>query len=453
MGTRYRLRPTGAQFSLLPDWQRALVRAATTYGLIAMDIGGRVALQFESGNQYLSATGFAQSPWFTFARNQLGWPQAASNDCASWIGVADPAGPDRNCPVVGSLENPAFLAVWATAKVVPECASYAAASDVACPQSKRAPVLAVSDGTPLEGTSVTVTGSGYAPGASIRACQAPTEAAGRCPADAPAIAIVVDWDGGFAATLPVARAVAGHDCTGPSRCKVFVPDLVWDRPTGRGESGSAITVRTPLALTRPALTAASPPRRVMATAGYRYSFRATGNPAPIYSLRSAPRWLRIDARTGAVRGRVPAKLVGKSFRYEVRATNSVGQATAGPFRVRVIRPRRADLRLSLAARKTRPQGSVRYTLRVSNRGPHVARSLRVSIGLPEGAEVVRSRVKPERVEQTLRWTIKALAPSRRRTLVVVVSVPRGRHTATARVESDAIDPRRRNNRATRSITV
>ena len=85
--------------------------------------------------------------------------------------------------------------------------------------------------------------------------------------------------------------------------------------------------------TQPVFISATPPP--IATVGdtYTYEFRATGSPAPKYSLVGSPPWLSIDTVTGSVTGVVPTG--DTPFEYYATATNSAGQVTAGPFAVTV----------------------------------------------------------------------------------------------------------------------
>jgi hypothetical protein len=86
----------------------------------------------------------------------------------------------------------------------------------------------------------------------------------------------------------------------------------------------------------PAFTSDSPPLSVTPGGNYSYTFVASGNPAPTYSLASgAPGWLSINSSTGALSGTVPWGT--SSFTYSVEASNNLGTATAGPFTVNVTR--------------------------------------------------------------------------------------------------------------------
>jgi uncharacterized repeat protein (TIGR02543 family) len=84
----------------------------------------------------------------------------------------------------------------------------------------------------------------------------------------------------------------------------------------------------------PAFTADSPPTVATAGAVYPYTFVASGNPTPTYSLFGQPSWLSIGPTTGAVSGTVPVGTTG--FSYSVKATNGITPpATVGPFAVTV----------------------------------------------------------------------------------------------------------------------
>jgi len=86
----------------------------------------------------------------------------------------------------------------------------------------------------------------------------------------------------------------------------------------------------------PAFTAQSPSLAANNGGGYGYDFSASGNPAPSYALASgAPGWMSINTSNGVVSGTVPNGI--NSFTYSVIASNSLGNATAGPFTVSVSR--------------------------------------------------------------------------------------------------------------------
>ena len=114
---------------------------------------------------------------------------------------------------------------------------------------------------------------------------------------------------------------------------------------------------------------------------YSYAFRAKGFPAPSYALGSgSPSWLHINSSTGTVWGTVPAWAT--SFSYSVTATNSVGSATAGPYRVHIQRHRVfIDTSLNCTSKVfSGRQGTC--TLSVTNVGRVSAPDVTAQINLP-----------------------------------------------------------------------
>jgi hypothetical protein len=91
-----------------------------------------------------------------------------------------------------------------------------------------------------------------------------------------------------------------------------------------GSTPKSYTVAVSQPAVAPAFTADSPPLTVTAGRMYSYTFAASGTPAATFAL-SGPRWLSINAATGALSGRVP--LGTRFFTYAVTATNSAGNAS------------------------------------------------------------------------------------------------------------------------------
>ncbi len=114
---------------------------------------------------------------------------------------------------------------------------------------------------------------------------------------------------------------------------------------------------------------------------YSYTFRAKGDPAPSYALGSgSPSWLHIDSSSGTVWGTVPRWVT--SFGYSVTATNSVGSATAGPYRVHTTH-HRAAIATSLSCTSkvfSGRQGSC--TLSVTNVGHFSTPNVAAQVNLP-----------------------------------------------------------------------
>ena len=135
----------------------------------------------------------------------------------------------------------------------------------------------------------------------------------------------------------------------------------------------------------PAFTLDTPPTVGTVGQNYVYTFAASGVPTPAYALASgAPSWLTLDAASGALSGAPPTGTT--SFTYAVVATNSVGNATAGPFAVTVspdTTSRGADVSAALSCPETvKYQTVAGCTLTVANAGPARARFVAAAISLP-----------------------------------------------------------------------
>jgi streptogramin lyase len=77
----------------------------------------------------------------------------------------------------------------------------------------------------------------------------------------------------------------------------------------------------------------TPPLVTTDGALYAYPFVAGCVPKCTFSLVGAPAWLHIAAATGLVGGTVPAATA--NFTYSVKATNTIGTSTVGPFLVTI----------------------------------------------------------------------------------------------------------------------
>jgi len=130
----------------------------------------------------------------------------------------------------------------------------------------------------------------------------------------------------------------------------------------------------------PAFVANNPPLTATSGQTYGYTFRAYGSPGIRYSLVGAPYWLHINPFTGTVSGTVP--FFGGSFSYAVTATNNVGSATAGPYRV-YVRNFSANIStyLNCTSRVYAGQRGT-CTLYVTNRGYSPAPGVTAQISLP-----------------------------------------------------------------------
>ncbi len=85
-----------------------------------------------------------------------------------------------------------------------------------------------------------------------------------------------------------------------------------------------------------AFTEDDPPLQAVSGSAYVGFFHAATCPPSAYALTGGPAWLTINPASGVVSGVPPTGLT--DFSYSVKATNSAGSLTAGPFRVAVSAP-------------------------------------------------------------------------------------------------------------------
>ncbi len=133
----------------------------------------------------------------------------------------------------------------------------------------------------------------------------------------------------------------------------------------------------------PSFTQDTPPTATASGGPYTYTFAASGTPAPAFALGAgAPSWLAIDPSSGGLRGTPPSGTT--SFSYAVVATNSAGNATAGPFTVTLQSASTgADLSVGLFCPATVHVGTMgTCTLAVHNAGPSRARFVVARLALP-----------------------------------------------------------------------
>ncbi|MFE9425877.1 IPT/TIG domain-containing protein [Kitasatospora sp. NPDC006697] len=241
------------------------------------------------------------------------------------------------------------------------------------------------------GTTVRISGSGFAPGAKVSfggtpaasvAFLSPQTLTAGVPAGAGSRDITVSTAGGSSATSAADRfftgaepgvtalsanrgptiggstiTVTGSGFTGatavlfgtvPASSVTVDSDTSLRATVPAGAAGTAdVTVVTPVGPSAataadrytygtqaPAFSTAAPPLTATAGTPYTAAFTASGDPAPTYALAAgAPSWLAIDPHTGTVTGTPPAG--GTGFAYAVTAANIAGTATAGPFQVSI----------------------------------------------------------------------------------------------------------------------
>ncbi len=153
---------------------------------------------------------------------------------------------------------------------------------------------------------------------------------------------------------------------------------------GASAGSASVTINGGPASSAPTFRADSPSLSATSGASYSYDFRASGNPAPTYSLSGAPGWLSINSYTGAVSGTVPQGIT--SFTYSVVASNNVNSAVAGPFTVSVSRygyGQGGRLSTSLSCTSPVRAGSRgTCTLSVTNTGYGTDRDVTGEVNLP-----------------------------------------------------------------------
>jgi streptogramin lyase len=208
----------------------------------------------------------------------------------------------------------------------------------------------------------------------------------------------------------------------------------------------------------PRFVLASPPSTASMGQVYGYTFDASGNPAPTYALATgAPSWLSINSTSGVLSGTPPTGT--KSFSYTVIASNNVGHATAGPFKVTVTTPpppsSRADLSAALSCpSNVKVNASATCTLTVHNSGPATAKGVLAALALPSG--VSRLSVSSGGVwsHNIVTWTGTSLAANSSATFTVTFKpVTVGKVTIWAAALSTNPDPSYFNNVTSASVSI
>lgn len=134
----------------------------------------------------------------------------------------------------------------------------------------------------------------------------------------------------------------------------------------------------------PAFVLHTPPTTTASEQAYGYTFAASGWPAVTYSLASgAPTWLSIDPASGMISGTPPSGTL--AFTYSVIATNALGTATAGSFRV-IVLPLGvsvADVSVAMSCHNSWPiTTEATCTLMAHNAGSATAEPVTAAILLP-----------------------------------------------------------------------
>lgn len=147
---------------------------------------------------------------------------------------------------------------------------------------------------------------------------------------------VTTTDGGATVVLAVGTAISPFDQIQVTASGVTNPAATGNYTLNISTSGDTALAPTPgyhIGSNPPVFTAASPSLVTAVGATERYTFAASGYPAPSFTLSGAPAWLSVNSVTGQLGGVVPAGTA--SFSYSVKAANSSGTATEGLFTVTV----------------------------------------------------------------------------------------------------------------------
>jgi hypothetical protein len=193
---------------------------------------------------------------------------------------------------------------------------------------------------------------------------------------------VSDGSGGCQLTLVQdgSKAVSVGDCTiGGLSPGTYALTASY---AGSSSFGSSASSPDPVTIgTAPVFYADSPSLTAVSGQRYSYTFGAKGVPAPGYALGAgSPGWLHIDSRSGTVWGTAPFRVT--SFGYSVTASNAVGSATAGPYRVHVTRHHAAIATTLSCTSKVYAGKQGSCTLSVTNAGRFSAPDVTAQVSLP-----------------------------------------------------------------------
>ena len=209
---------------------------------------------------------------------------------------------------------------------------------------------------------------------------------------------------------------------------------------------------------KPLFVLANPSATASVGQPYGYTFQASGSPTLTYTLAAgAPSWLSINPGSGVLSGTPPAGTT--SFTYSVIATNTVGQATAGPFGVTVSAPpptsTRADVSSTLSCPTTvRVNVNATCTLTVRNAGPATAKSVTAVLELPPTLSRVSVSNGGAWVHNVAKWTLSSLAANASATFTVTFKpVATKKVTIWAAAASLQPDPNYFNNVTSASETI
>jgi uncharacterized repeat protein (TIGR01451 family) len=203
----------------------------------------------------------------------------------------------------------------------------------------------------------------------------------------------------------------------------------------------------------PTFTADTPPTSVAQNGSYNYTFQASGDPTPTYSVVGGGTpvpGLSLDPITGVLSG--TATTAG-SFTFEIQAGNRQGSpAVTPPITVAVGAP--ADI----AVKITGPTGKVphgttmNFTVTVNNLGPNAANNITVSFALPSGTNFLSSSTGGSYASGFVTWSIPTMASlGHFNEKVAINASAAGSYTVTASAQATNPDPNPSNNTVTDTV--
>jgi uncharacterized repeat protein (TIGR01451 family) len=204
----------------------------------------------------------------------------------------------------------------------------------------------------------------------------------------------------------------------------------------------------------PVFTADTPPTAVSQNSAYSYTFQASGEPAPVYSVVGggpAVPGLTLDPNTGILSGTTTT--VG-SYTFQIQAGNGQGSPAVTPPITVAVGPS-ADV----AVKITGPTGKVphgttmNFTVTVTDNGPSTATGITVSFALPAGTNFLSSGTGGSYANGFVTWTIPSLTSGNHKNETVAINASAaGSYTVTASAQATNPDPNTSNNTVNYTVT-
>jgi hypothetical protein len=201
----------------------------------------------------------------------------------------------------------------------------------------------------------------------------------------------------------------------------------------------------------PQFTAAQPPTAAVAGSIYSYQFRASGSPAPTFSVQTGqmPAGLALDPVSGQLSGTLST---AGSYSFKVQASNGVGAPAATPaitVTVSASNPSSTDVQMIFTGPSvTYSPAAGAYTVAAKNAGTSISAVNSVlTLVIPPGAVVGPLPAGVTQVGDTLIYRAASIAPGKNVKFAVTLQLP-ATQTLTASVSTDTADPLPDNNTGT-----